>query len=208
MAQLREGSVIKKLTGDEVIATVDDIPEIPTSLPADGGNADTVNSFTVNTSVPANAKFTDTVYTHPTTHPASMITGLPTSLPADGGQATSAKHLIGDDTRNVNSPPSAYMGGGVRYEGRTGWQTEFKRTAIIGVNSFLSGAFCFLETKTPWGDPSGGYPIQIAYGNGYPVWRIGISATTWGSWKPFSESLHVGTSAPSNDNILWINTNL
>ena len=67
MAQLREGSIIKKPTGDEVIATVNDIPEIPTSLPADGGNADTVNSFTVNTNVPANAKFTDTTYTEITT---------------------------------------------------------------------------------------------------------------------------------------------
>lgn len=37
-----------------------------------------VNGFTISTSVPANAKFTDTVYTHPDTHPASMITGLST----------------------------------------------------------------------------------------------------------------------------------
>lgn len=37
-----------------------------------------VNGFNVNASVPANAKFTDTVYTHPSTHPASMITGLST----------------------------------------------------------------------------------------------------------------------------------
>lgn len=37
-----------------------------------------INGFTIETSVPANAKFTDTVYTHPTTHPASMITGLST----------------------------------------------------------------------------------------------------------------------------------
>lgn len=35
-----------------------------------------VNGYTIETSVPANAKFTDTVYTHPATHPASMITGL------------------------------------------------------------------------------------------------------------------------------------
>ncbi|WP_419079804.1 hypothetical protein [Phascolarctobacterium succinatutens] len=35
-----------------------------------------VNGFDVKASVPANAKFTDTVYTHPSTHPASMITGL------------------------------------------------------------------------------------------------------------------------------------
>lgn len=37
-----------------------------------------VNGFDVKASVPANAKFTDTVYTHPDTHPASMITGLST----------------------------------------------------------------------------------------------------------------------------------
>lgn len=36
--------------------------EIPTSLPANGGNADTVNGKTVLSNVPANAKFTDTVY--------------------------------------------------------------------------------------------------------------------------------------------------
>ena len=32
------------------------------------------SGFTIATSVPANAKFTDTVYTHPTNHPASVIT--------------------------------------------------------------------------------------------------------------------------------------
>ena len=35
-----------------------------------------VNNLTVETAVPPNAKFTDTVYTHPESHPASMITGL------------------------------------------------------------------------------------------------------------------------------------
>lgn len=38
----------------------------PTSLPASGGDADTVGGHTVGADVPANAKFTDTVYTHPT----------------------------------------------------------------------------------------------------------------------------------------------
>lgn len=55
-----------------------DLSNKPTSLPANGGNASTVNGHTVNIDVPANAKFTDTVYTHPSTHPASMITGLAT----------------------------------------------------------------------------------------------------------------------------------
>ena len=36
--------------------------EIPTSLPADGGNADTVNNHTVKSDVPENAVFTDTIY--------------------------------------------------------------------------------------------------------------------------------------------------
>ncbi|SEU17390.1 hypothetical protein [Enterocloster clostridioformis] len=48
--------------------------DIPTTLPADGGNADTVGGHTVATDVPVNAKFTDTVYSHPANHPASMIT--------------------------------------------------------------------------------------------------------------------------------------
>ena len=37
-----------------------------------------VDNSRVLTDVPANAKFTDTIYTHPETHPASMITGLAT----------------------------------------------------------------------------------------------------------------------------------
>lgn len=37
----------------------------PTSLLADGGNSDTVNGHIVESDVPANAKFTDTVYVHP-----------------------------------------------------------------------------------------------------------------------------------------------
>lgn len=41
-----------------------------------GIQAPTFNGYTIGASVPANAKFTDTVYTHPSTHPASMITGL------------------------------------------------------------------------------------------------------------------------------------
>ncbi len=43
----------------------------PTSLPADGGDAATVNGHTVEANVPADADFTK--YTHPSTHPATMI---------------------------------------------------------------------------------------------------------------------------------------
>lgn len=43
-----------------------DSKDIPTSLPANGGNADTVNGHTVKSNVPENAVFTDTIYTLPT----------------------------------------------------------------------------------------------------------------------------------------------
>lgn len=42
--------------------TKSEIKDFPTSLPANGGNASTVNGHTVNSDVPANAKFTDTTY--------------------------------------------------------------------------------------------------------------------------------------------------
>lgn len=48
--------------------SIDRLPsDFPSSLPANGGNASTVNGHTVNSDVPADAKFTDTIYTHPTT---------------------------------------------------------------------------------------------------------------------------------------------
>ena len=59
-----------------------------------------VNGKTIEASVPANARFTDTVYTHPDTHPASMITGL-----AD--VATSGSY--NDLTDKPNIPASAIV---------------------------------------------------------------------------------------------------
>lgn len=56
------------------------LPAYPTSLPASGGNSTMVNGYTVNSNVPLNAKFTDTVYTHPPTHSISEVSGLQTTL--------------------------------------------------------------------------------------------------------------------------------
>lgn len=63
----------------------------------------TVNGHTVNADVPSDAKFTDTVYTHPSTHPYSMLTGVPTSLPANGGNSTT----VNGHTVNANVPSDA-----------------------------------------------------------------------------------------------------
>ena len=68
------------------------------NLTGTASNAAKVNNLTVLTAVPANAKFTDTVYTHPATHPATMITGLATV-------ATSGSY---NDLSNKPTIPAAY----------------------------------------------------------------------------------------------------
>lgn len=47
----------------------------PTSMPANGGNSDTVNGHTVNSNVPENAKFTDTTYSGAGTNLGLVKTG-------------------------------------------------------------------------------------------------------------------------------------
>ena len=76
--------------------TVSDISDFPESLPANGGNADTVNGLTVETAVPANAKFTDTTYSNMTAATASAAgkAGL-VPAPAAGKQTS---FLRGDGT--------------------------------------------------------------------------------------------------------------
>lgn len=50
-----------------------DVSDIPTALPADGGNAETVNGHTVLSDVPANAKFTDTTYSAATASASGLV---------------------------------------------------------------------------------------------------------------------------------------
>lgn len=71
-----------------------------------------INGFTIGASVPANAKFTDTVYIHPSSHPASMITGL-------AAVATSGSYNDLTDTPYIPAAYSlpdatAYTKGGVK----------------------------------------------------------------------------------------------
>ena len=88
ISPVKELEVLKVNAIKNNIATLDDIPTVeanvqsdwnitdtssdayilnkPSSLPANGGNADTVNGHTVEKDVPADAVFTDTVYSLPT----------------------------------------------------------------------------------------------------------------------------------------------
>lgn len=67
--------------------------DIPTTLPANGGNASTVNGHTVKSDVPANAKFTDTTYSDATTSAHGLMTpAMVTKL--DGMGTSQGRNLI------------------------------------------------------------------------------------------------------------------
>lgn len=81
--------IVTKAMLNSALADKADRSELPTTLPANGGNADTVNGHTVNADVPVDAKFTDTKYTHPTTAgnkhiPAGGSSGQILKWAADG----------------------------------------------------------------------------------------------------------------------------
>lgn len=76
-----------------------DLNDKPTSLPANGGNSTTVNGHTVNSNVPANAKFTDTTYNDATTSVHGLMTAdMVTKL---NGIASGANKTIVD--ANISS---------------------------------------------------------------------------------------------------------
>ena len=64
--------------------TKSQITDFPTSLPANGGNASTVNGHTVESNVPSGAKFTDTTYTSK----SAVSGGTDVSLVTTGEKAT------------------------------------------------------------------------------------------------------------------------
>jgi hypothetical protein len=99
-----------------------DLTEKPTSMTANGGNADTVNNHTVDTDVPEDAKFTDTTYDAFVKSGTKAKAGLVPSPPITAG---TTKYLREDGTWAVPSssiPDNAVTGikGNVETEYRTG----------------------------------------------------------------------------------------
>lgn len=70
--------------------------DIPSALPADGGDAETVNGYTVNADVPAGAKFTDTTY-NTMTGASETANGSGGLVPAPGKGAAD-RYLCSDGT--------------------------------------------------------------------------------------------------------------
>lgn len=100
------------------------IDEIPTSLPANGGNSSTVNGHTVNSNVPANAKFTDTVYSHPTSSgnkhiPSGGSSGQILRWAADGTATWGSDNntIYNTGTTSVSGLTKLYTGTGSATDG-------------------------------------------------------------------------------------------
>ena len=68
-----------------------------------------------------------------------------------------ARRWLGSDVRNTNEAPSFYMSGSSMTS-----RYEFKYVNTIGLSSLFKDTYCYVQTMTPWGDSSGGYPVQIA----------------------------------------------
>ena len=92
------------LTEHQDLSSYAKTEDIPTELPANGGNADTVNNHTVNTDVPSDAVFTDTVYTLPiaTTEVLGGVMPDGTTITVDeNGVISGSKASAGSSTKPV-----------------------------------------------------------------------------------------------------------
>lgn len=88
-----------------------------------------------------------------------------------------ANFLNIQDTRSDNFHPSDYF-----IPGRS-IVSELKfKSAIDNCPVGASPRYVFVNTITGWKDESGGYPIQVAYGQEGIAYRYGISNSDWGDW--------------------------
>lgn len=88
-----------------------DINDFPTSLPASGGDASTVNGFTILKSVPANANFSNTIYSVIST--SEIDAGVSTLSRAISGARV--KYML-DKTKPVISKVKPTNGSPIWYE--------------------------------------------------------------------------------------------
>jgi len=125
----------------------------PTTLPANGGNADTVGG-----NLPS--AFAT----------SAQGTKADNALPANSN-AVSATKLLPADTRSTNFVPTAY----------SGLSVHLKYNTTDGLTD--GGTYHGLVNIQQWSDLSGGSTHQLGFtDNGNMFMRTATSATTWGTW--------------------------
>lgn len=94
------------------------------------------------------------------------------------------------DTRNDNQSPGWYI---EHYPKQL--INEFKNANVIGITGTTYG---ILETKVPWADSSGGFPVQTFRSNNTPTYqRRGLNSTNWSAWEQIEDTQ--GSQAKAND---------
>ena len=151
----------------------------------------TINGHTVKSDVPTNAKFTDTVYSHPSTHPASMITGLATV--ATTGSYTDLKNAPNVPAWALKATPPVlellFAGTTKTYSPLSAYNVEFKVPnfkGIIIVDCVGNGSSV---TYSPGETTSDTVVFDIKYGAVFPgkVNSSGQYKYTCYSWSKSSK---------------------
>lgn len=162
---------------------VDDVEE--KGVPADGGNADTVNGHTVEVDVPVGAKFTDTVYTHPTTAgnkhiPSGGVAGQVLKYSASGTAAW------GEDKDTVYTHPATAGNKHIPAGGASGqilrWSSS--GTAVWGA-----------ENNTVYTHPST-HPPTILSNGALPAGVVATNSTDYTTSR--LRNVRFGTTVPSS----------
>ena len=116
---------------DKVVKTVEDAyakkTDIPTTLPANGGNADTVNNHTVKSDVPENAVFTDTVYDD------TEVKGSITELSSNLGELTNSVEDLTEFVTNNVAVKTLYTNETGEYLYNTGKTFTASRSGVLSI---------------------------------------------------------------------------
>ena len=100
------------------------------------------------------------------------------------------------DVRNDNQAPSWYFS-------NNAYKTvsEFKTASVIGLNTDYY--YANVTTITPWGDQSGGRPVQYASAGGRLYARLGADNSTWNSWHRMNpESVLLSSGVGSTETLV------
>lgn len=160
-------------------------------------NASKVNNLTVETAVPKNAKFTDTVYTHPSTHPASMITGLSTVATSGSYSDLSNKPTIPVVPTNV----SAFVNDAGYLTQHQSLDDYAKKT---DVNTALADKLGINDTAAAAIKDDAGNTISTTYASKADVsallsTKLGVTATAYAATRDGAGNNIVDTYAKKTD---------
>lgn len=145
-----------KNAADKLLSDKADKSAIPTKLPADGGNAATVNGHKVNADVPANAKFTDTTYSNFVKSGSGAKSGL---VPAPSTTAGTTKYLREDGSWQV--PPNTTYSNMTAATASAAGKTGLVPAPAAGKQT------SYLRGDGTWSVPTNTtYPVASASANG------------------------------------------